>query len=659
MRNWKYVMMSLALTGAIATFTGCIDTDEPNGISELRSAKSELIKAQASLKLADVSFREAETALKLAEVEGAKIANQLQELLVEKERLAVELVAATNEKEIADLQKEMDKIEQERAEMAERHKATMLGLEEATAKAQESYDNAIKAIEAAKALLSDEEQAVLTKAQNALTQAKNTLTSSYSTVESAQNRLLSAIKAETKANLELTLNHALAEANAGLKAAEKTVEEIEGFLGKDVVTTDWEKEVIVLEDAITELKIGQSEALAERKRLEINHSADKKEVDRLKTESEDAGVKEITISEYEKTVAQQTIIDNLNSGTPVTGYDNGVFSYEETVFTNEEYVDSEIEDAATTTIETIEGWLELIAEVGVTNQEEIEYAKIDLANQKIAVKEASDEATEAIKEWSDAKKAYNDAEDVDKPAALIDYQAASDAAFGTLLNFQGQPRINAVTKEEIDAYIEENPGTTYSQFGALGTQLAAMAEQERLEDVVAQSDLYLALAKDLQDQLAAVTKIAEDNKNFVADAVTAYEEADAAYQALFADVDAIDTEYGVLISSYYSLIEILQGNIRTYLTDHTGKGYLNYAAFTEALEKALLDAQKVVVTNQGKVLEAEKDLELFEAGEYTEQYAINKAELELEVAMNAYDAAKTIYDDAYARLQEVISILLG
>ena len=51
MRKWTYLVATLLMAGTTATFTGCIDTDEPEGIVDLRGAKSELIKAQAAVKL--------------------------------------------------------------------------------------------------------------------------------------------------------------------------------------------------------------------------------------------------------------------------------------------------------------------------------------------------------------------------------------------------------------------------------------------------------------------------------------------------------------------------------------------------------------------------------------------------------------------------------
>ncbi len=62
MRKWTYLVATLLIAGTTATFTGCIDTDEPAGITELRGAKSELVKAQAAVELAKAEFKKAKVA---------------------------------------------------------------------------------------------------------------------------------------------------------------------------------------------------------------------------------------------------------------------------------------------------------------------------------------------------------------------------------------------------------------------------------------------------------------------------------------------------------------------------------------------------------------------------------------------------------------------
>ena len=62
MRKWTYLVATLLMAGTTATFTGCIDTDEPEGIAELRGAKSDFIKAQAAVELVEAELKKAQVA---------------------------------------------------------------------------------------------------------------------------------------------------------------------------------------------------------------------------------------------------------------------------------------------------------------------------------------------------------------------------------------------------------------------------------------------------------------------------------------------------------------------------------------------------------------------------------------------------------------------
>lgn len=50
MRKWTYLVAALLMSGATATFTSCIDNDEPYGIEQMRTAKAEFYSAQAAYK---------------------------------------------------------------------------------------------------------------------------------------------------------------------------------------------------------------------------------------------------------------------------------------------------------------------------------------------------------------------------------------------------------------------------------------------------------------------------------------------------------------------------------------------------------------------------------------------------------------------------------
>ena len=135
MRKWTYLVAALLIGGSAATFTGCIDNEEPAGITELRGAKAELLKAKAQVEAADAAYRLAETAWMQAKADyEAELAKQ---------------EAFKTQWHEAYTASEKQRIEQEMQKSAEQFKADLLAKQQATAQAQAEYDKAIIAIEAA------------------------------------------------------------------------------------------------------------------------------------------------------------------------------------------------------------------------------------------------------------------------------------------------------------------------------------------------------------------------------------------------------------------------------------------------------------------------------------------------------------------------------
>jgi len=634
-------MMSLALTGATATFTGCIDTDEPNGISELRSAKSELIRAQAELKRADVEFRNAETEFKKAEVEGLKIANRLAEIAVEKEQLELDLLTAVNDEKI---KLELQKLEQERAQLVENHEAIMLGLQEATAKAKESYDNALAAIAAAKLLLTDDEQKVIDKAVANLKKAEGDMHDALAKVYDAQDVLNGAIKDDLTNDdgaREAALKHAIVKAEHTLAVAEKGVEEIQKLIDKDVPTTNWEKEVAELEATILAHEVKVSEAKADKKRIEIAHKADKDNVEALEEVYEDANEAEIELAEYKLPINNEYAKTKL-------GKDE--FKYTEGKFTNVEYLDEQ--GKAVDVIDEIDQWLEDVDNAGASAEVQAQ-ARLDQRLKKIEETDAAAELTPYLNAWRSAVTAFN--AQPNDPALESDLIVASSDAFGGLLNESGKSyRLTQPTDEEVAKKAKDlNVPINLANFGYLGPRVAATLAWQEANNIVDSSVDLTNLKEALLAQKEVVEKIAEDNKTAVAAAKKAWKDAKEAYDDLFVEVNDLISYNQEMADLYEELSDLLKGNIAQYLD-----GEENYEDFLNALKDQLHAAEDGVVAAMGDLDEAKHDLEMFKKGEYTAQYEINKAKAKLETAMELYKIAKGQYDHAYATTQEVLSTLM-
>ena len=130
MRKWTYLVAALLMSGTAATFTSCIDNEEPAGIEAMRTAKAEFYSAQAALKLAEVEYENAKTQLKLQEVEKEKYMNEAL-------RLQNELLAAENENE-------KKKLALELAEAEKQHEIAMQVYETTLKEAEAAYQVALK-----------------------------------------------------------------------------------------------------------------------------------------------------------------------------------------------------------------------------------------------------------------------------------------------------------------------------------------------------------------------------------------------------------------------------------------------------------------------------------------------------------------------------------
>ena len=136
MRKWTYLVAVLLMAGtSTSLLTSCIDNDEPAGITDLRGAKAELLRAkaaveqaEAAIKTAQVKWYEAEAEIKNQEAEQAKLKTSWLE---------------------AQYQAQKDSLEIETQKYVERQKKLLIEAQQATAEANAAYQKALAEIEAA------------------------------------------------------------------------------------------------------------------------------------------------------------------------------------------------------------------------------------------------------------------------------------------------------------------------------------------------------------------------------------------------------------------------------------------------------------------------------------------------------------------------------
>lgn len=453
MRKWTYLVATLLMAGTTATFTGCIDTDEPEGIVDLRGAKSELIKAQAAVKLVEVEWQKAQVAYQELVNKSKELSNQyqeydnqmhaldvkLKELEVERAQAATEQAKAEAEAKIAEANRDKAYWENKMAEEAEIFKAAMLNYQTQTAQAQEAYDNAMKLIEAGKLLLSDGEKAIIDKAQQRLYVASASLQEYYGALKTAQDEYDAAIMAKKTKTLP-QLEAALKIAQLTVERQEKVVEENERLLAlaDEFSSVNWDAEVKALDKKIQDATTEKGKA--EKKKSEIVNSAEyhkaaevlKLEKDTLGSENDAAGAETawgaykkasadsldqcdnfvLKIKAYESEPINAALVELFSraSSTPV-GYQNGVFSYAASTYKQKDYNSDlqnikEAEDPTTVVVTSaalktkaqVEDWIKYIDDFGVSG-ESIAQQQALLQGKKKAADKAAEAYIAGSKEW--------------------------------------------------------------------------------------------------------------------------------------------------------------------------------------------------------------------------------------------------------------------
>lgn len=142
MRKWTYLVAALLMSGATATFTSCIDTEEPAGITELRGAKAELLRAKAAFEIALANKKQADADLQQVKVEREKI-----ELEIDK--LRQEMIAAENAWK-------QDSLQARRDTLAASLEIKLIEMQEQKANADYDLQEAIEKINAALITMKDD-----------------------------------------------------------------------------------------------------------------------------------------------------------------------------------------------------------------------------------------------------------------------------------------------------------------------------------------------------------------------------------------------------------------------------------------------------------------------------------------------------------------------
>ena len=297
MKKWTYLVAAGILLGATPVFTGCIDNDEPEGITVLRGAKAELLKAKASVAAASVEQIKAEAALKLAEAEVKKAEAARIQAIADYEaakakemEYKAELANIQNEEARADLENKIKMYAEQRA-AAERAaqaaaaqlEVTLMNLKAQLATQEALYEQALKDLALAKNTLTEAQQKHLQKWTNALDNAQKDVKSKAEKYETAVKLLAELTKTmdktEAKESYLRTEKKAVEDAKAELDAAIAARDLAKEYAEKEIEAAGkWEEEMLALEADLKALDKKIADLQTERTKVEMATAGEYDEV---------------------------------------------------------------------------------------------------------------------------------------------------------------------------------------------------------------------------------------------------------------------------------------------------------------------------------------------------------------------------------------------
>ena len=130
MRKWTYLVAALLMSGTAATFTSCIDNEEPAGIEAMRTAKADFYAAQAKVKEAEAKWNEYNALIQEQKAKQEEIATKMAELNLAR-------TEAQNASDIEVINMQLD-------ELRAAHDISMKGYETALKNAEAAYETALR-----------------------------------------------------------------------------------------------------------------------------------------------------------------------------------------------------------------------------------------------------------------------------------------------------------------------------------------------------------------------------------------------------------------------------------------------------------------------------------------------------------------------------------
>lgn len=312
-KKWTYVAIVSMMLGVAPVFTGCVDTDEPAGLENLRGAKADLLRAKAAVQEALAKVEEANARYRDQETAWLKAKTDYETQVAREKELMNDLLEAQNEIEKQKAEAAYQAYLEELARQKELLDAQLAAdLKEAEAdmmQAEINLETLRQELELAKISGTEATQATIAALQADVEAAYVKLYGGTETItipgsfwrpgEVKENEVIGAIqeyyyakKAEQEAmayqaqgfdckiekqddgsykvtpkksgsNWTGTLAAYVEEAQADLEAAQQLLTDLETYGDKEVEGTDWKAEVAKLQAEIDKLEQDLSVQLAQ------------------------------------------------------------------------------------------------------------------------------------------------------------------------------------------------------------------------------------------------------------------------------------------------------------------------------------------------------------------------------------------------------------
>ncbi|MBQ8673204.1 MAG: hypothetical protein IJ511_04010 [Bacteroides sp.] len=601
MKKWTYLVAAGLLAGTTPIFTGCIDNDEPEGITALRGAKAELISAKAAVEAAKVAEIQANAALaqaeaKVKEAEATKILAEAKKIEAEaavKEAKAALLVAQT-EKEKAALQgiieaneRAKKEWEEQAAERAAKAEAAIKEAEYAALRAKIKYEEALIVLQNAQETALRSYVTALGQATEKYYDALDELREKQRAVNAAEVALeeREAFKELETRGLQWKVNVAKASlegTQAALETAKAELTEAQSMQPSDLANK--QSEISEKLNNITK-EIADLSVAAAEKRYEYITNGRVSEISNKNTEIYGMKNAEQVIAAVEFDFADGT-------GFP-TSVSRGVYTLEETSYT---YSDQRAYDAR---IADLQGWLE---EFKTWTRDENDDAWT--AERILVLEHELEDVDKDIevyqKAWEEAVAAYNtnkyNETDPSKISGYDKVDAGVTAFNEAVTAYNNQQAAIAALKAEEKADAKAKADAVQAAVDARDAAFEAADESknaamEKLEDTVTAKTEELK--KDVTDKTAAVE--------------TAQKAVDEAQKAWDETTSTDETELKVLQNKLASAKTTLEAAEKALA--NADKAYREYDAFVEmaAIDKAWEEAVAAAIkTHEDAVAAAQK-----------------------------------------------------